>query len=103
MAIPVHPGRMIKRELKARRVSGHKLALELRVPPDRISKILNGKRGITADTALRLGRYFGNGPRIWDGPAIRLRPRRRRNGERQGNQTQRSRRGLSQNPITACA
>ncbi len=65
MAIPVHPGRMIKRELKARRVSGHKLALELRVPPDRISKILNGKRGITADTALRLGRYFGNGPRIW--------------------------------------
>ena len=65
MAIPVHPGRMIKRELKARRVSGHKLALELRVPPDRISKILNGKRGITADTALRLGRYFGTGPRLW--------------------------------------
>ncbi len=65
MPMPVHPGRIIKREIKARRISGHNLALELGVPPDRISKILNAKRGITADTALRLGRYLGTGPEIW--------------------------------------
>jgi len=65
MPMPVHPGRIIKREIKARGISGHNLALELGVPPDRISKILNAKRGITADTALRLGRYLGTGPEIW--------------------------------------
>ena len=63
--MPVHPGRIIKREIKARGISGHNLALELGVPPDRISKILNAKRGITADTALRLGRYLDTGPEIW--------------------------------------
>ncbi len=63
--MPVHPGRIVKREIEARGISGHKLALDLGIPPDRISKILNHKRGISADTALRLGRYFGNGPEFW--------------------------------------
>lgn len=65
MPMPVHPGRIIKREIEARKISGHKLALDLGIPPDRISKILNHKRGISADTALRLSRYFGNGPDFW--------------------------------------
>ena len=65
MPMPVHPGRIIRREIAARGLSGHRLALELGIPPDRISKILNAKRGITADTALRLGRYFATGPQIW--------------------------------------
>ncbi len=65
MPMPIHPGRILNRELKARRLSGHRLALELGVPPDRISKILNGKRGISAETALRLGRYFATGPEFW--------------------------------------
>jgi addiction module HigA family antidote len=46
-------------------MSGHQLALALRVPATRINDILNEKRGITADTALRLGRYFGTTPRFW--------------------------------------
>ena len=43
----------------------HELALALRVPANRISQIVEGKRGISADTALRLGRYFGTGPELW--------------------------------------
>lgn len=65
MPMPIHPSRILNRELKARRLSGHRLALELGVPPDRISKILNGKRGISAETALRLGHYFATGPEFW--------------------------------------
>lgn len=56
--IPIHPGRILKRELKARGLSANKLAL--RVPSGRITTILNGKRAITPETALRLSRYFGN-------------------------------------------
>jgi addiction module HigA family antidote len=52
-------------ELEARRVSANALARALRVPPGRIIDILNGKRSISAETALRLGRYFGNGGRFW--------------------------------------
>jgi addiction module HigA family antidote len=63
--IPVHPGRILKRELAARKLSANRLALALRVPSGRITDILNGKRGITAETALRLGRYFGNAPTFW--------------------------------------
>jgi addiction module HigA family antidote len=62
---PVHPGRILKRELAARDLSANKLALALRLPSGRITEILNGKRGVTPDTALRLGRYFGNSPRFW--------------------------------------
>lgn len=63
--ISIHPGRVLKRELAARELSANQLALALSVPSGRIVDILNGKRGITADTALRLGRYFGNNPQFW--------------------------------------
>ena len=65
MAPISHPGRLLKRELDARRLSANGLALDLAVPSGRITDILNGRRSITADTALRLGRYFGNSPRFW--------------------------------------
>ncbi len=60
-----HPGRLLKRELEARALSANRLALDLGVPSGRITDILNGRRAITADTAVRLGRYFGNGPQFW--------------------------------------
>jgi addiction module HigA family antidote len=60
-----HPGRLLKRELAARRLSANRLALDLGVPSGRITDILNGRRAISADTAVRLGRYFGNGPQFW--------------------------------------
>jgi addiction module HigA family antidote len=65
MMVPVHPGRILKRELDARALSANRLALSLRVNSGRITEILNGQRGISPDTALRLGRYFGNSPRFW--------------------------------------
>ena len=61
----VHPGRILKRELSARGLSANKLALALRVPSGRITSILNGKRAITPDTALRLARFFGNSAQFW--------------------------------------
>jgi antitoxin HigA-1 len=63
--VPIHPGRILRRELAARALSANALARALRVPSGRIVDILNGKRAITAETALRLGRYFGNDPRFW--------------------------------------
>lgn len=60
-----HPGRLLKRELAVRRLSANRLALDLGVPSGRITDILNGRRAISADTAVRLGRYFGNGPQFW--------------------------------------
>jgi antitoxin HigA-1 len=63
--IPIHPGRILKRELAAREMSANRLALSLRLPSGRITDILNGKRGISPETALRLGRFFGNSPRFW--------------------------------------
>jgi addiction module HigA family antidote len=62
---PIHPGRILKRELAARNLSANKLALAIRVPSGRITQILNEKRGVTAETALRLSRYFGNSARFW--------------------------------------
>ena len=61
----IHPGRILRRELNARNLSANKLALALRVPSGRITQILNGKRGITAESALRLSCYFGNSPQFW--------------------------------------
>ena len=61
----IHPGRILKREMSARDLSANKLALALRVPSGRITQILNGKRGISAETALRLARYFGNSAQFW--------------------------------------
>ena len=63
--LTAHPGRILKRELVARGMSANSLALALRTPSNRITEILNGKRGISPETALRLGRYFGNSPRFW--------------------------------------
>ncbi|MCZ6450448.1 MAG: HigA family addiction module antitoxin [Deltaproteobacteria bacterium] len=63
--VPIHPGRILKRELAARGLSANKLALALRVPSGRITAILNKKRAITPETALRLGRFFGNSAQFW--------------------------------------
>ncbi len=64
--LPVsHPGRLLKRELEARNLSANRLALALGVPSGRITDILNGRRSITAETAVRLGRYFSNRPGFW--------------------------------------
>jgi antitoxin HigA-1 len=60
-----HPGRFLKRELVARGISANRLALDLGVPSGRITDILNARRSITADTAVRLGRYFGNSAQFW--------------------------------------
>src|SRR5271156_6253212 len=61
----VHPGRLLKRELNVRELSANRLALDIGVPSGRITDILNGRRSITADTAVRLGRYFGNSAQFW--------------------------------------
>jgi addiction module HigA family antidote len=60
-----HPGRLLKRELTARKLSANRLSLDIGVPSGRITDILNGRRSITADTAVRLGRYFGNSAQFW--------------------------------------
>ena len=62
---PIHPGRILRREMKARGLSANKLALALRVPSGRITQIIHGKRAVTAETALRLSRYFGNSAQFW--------------------------------------
>jgi addiction module HigA family antidote len=61
----VHPGRTLAAELASRGLSAHALALKLRVPANRLSEIIVGKRGISVETALRLGRYFGTGASFW--------------------------------------
>jgi addiction module HigA family antidote len=65
MSLAAHPGRLLKRELETRNLSANRLALDLGVPSGRITDILNGRRSITADTAVRLGRYFGNRAQFW--------------------------------------
>ena len=60
-----HPGRLLKRELTARKLSANRLSLDIGVPSGRITDILNARRSITADTAVRLGRYFGNSAQCW--------------------------------------
>ncbi len=61
----IHPGEHSADELKALGLSANQLAKELGVPTNRITEIIRGKRGISGDTALRLGRWFGTGPDIW--------------------------------------
>src|ERR1700676_3861497 len=65
MAPVSHPGRLLKRELVARKLSANRLSLDIGVPSGRITDILNSRRSITADTAVRLGRYFGNSAQFW--------------------------------------
>ncbi len=65
---PVHPGEILYEEfMKPMAVSINALAREIAVPPNRIGDIVNGKRSITADTAVRLGKYFGVSPELWLG------------------------------------
>ena len=65
---PIAPGEALYEEfMKPLGVSINALAREIAVPPNRISDIVNGKRSITADTALRLGKYFGVSPEVWLG------------------------------------
>jgi len=65
---PVHPGEVLFEEfLKPMNLSQNRLALDIGVPPRRINEIVLGKRSITADTALRLGRYFQMSPQFWLG------------------------------------
>ena len=62
---PVHPGEILGEELQELGLSANALAKALGVPTNRITAILKGQRGITADTALRLSRYFGTTPQLW--------------------------------------
>ena len=65
---PIHPGEILYEEfMQPMEVSINALAREIAVPPNRVSDIVNGKRSITADTALRLGKYFGVSPELWLG------------------------------------
>jgi len=65
---PVHPGEVLLEEyLKPLALSQNRLALDIGVPPRRINEIVLGKRRVTAETALRLGRYFGTTPQFWLG------------------------------------
>ena len=62
---PIHPGEILADELDEIKISAAELARTLGVPPNRISQIIVGKRAISADTALRFGRYFGTSPEFW--------------------------------------
>ena len=65
---PIHPGEILREEfMKPHGLSQNALARALNVPPRRINEIVLEKRGITADTALRLGRYFGTSAEMWTG------------------------------------
>ncbi len=65
---PIHPGEILFEEfLKPMNISQNRLSLAIRVPPRRINEIVQGKRGITADTALRLAKYFNMSPQFWMG------------------------------------
>lgn len=63
---PVHPGEVLMEEfITALGITQHRLAVAISVPPRRINEIVHGQRRITADTALRLGRYFGTSAQFW--------------------------------------
>lgn len=62
---PIHPGEVLADELAELEMSAAELGRELRVPTNRITQILAGKRAVTADTALRLGHWLGTGPALW--------------------------------------
>jgi len=65
---PIHPGEILLEEfLKPMELSQNRLAMDIHVPARRINEIVHGKRRITADTALRLSRFFGNSPQFWLG------------------------------------
>lgn len=66
MARPaIHPGEILADEIQALEISAAELARTLHVPTNRVTQIINGQRGITADTALRLGQWLGTGAELW--------------------------------------
>ena len=62
---PIHPGEILRDELIEIDMTAAALARAIYVPANRITQVINGKKAITADTAIRLGRWFGTGPQIW--------------------------------------
>lgn len=63
---PIHPGEILREEyMKPLSLTAHRLAMALRVPATRIAEIVHERRAISADTAIRLGRYFNTTPRFW--------------------------------------
>ena len=63
--VPVHPGRILKRELAARRMTISAFAAALKLPEGRVRGIIAGQRPLAVEVALRLARYFGNSPQFW--------------------------------------
>ncbi len=61
----IHPGEILEDELSELGITAAEFARQIKVPANRITQIIAGKRGITADSALRIGKWFGTGPRIW--------------------------------------
>jgi addiction module HigA family antidote len=61
----IHPGEVLADELAELDITPTELSRQIRVPPNRISQIIHGRRGITGDTALRLGHWFGTNPQFW--------------------------------------
>jgi addiction module HigA family antidote len=62
---PIHPGEHLAEELRELEMSAAELARQIDVPVNRVTSIINGQRGVTADTALRLGHWFGTSPAFW--------------------------------------
>ncbi len=62
---PVHPGEILRQELEELGLNANAMAKAMAVPANRVSAILKGQRGVTADTALRLSRFFGTTPHMW--------------------------------------
>lgn len=62
---PIHPGEILREEMEEFRLSARQLAAALHVPTNRVTGILNEQRAVTADSALRLARYFGTTPEFW--------------------------------------
>ena len=63
--LPIHPGEILADELQAIGVTPTELARQIDVPPNRVTQIIHGRRGITGDTALRLGHWFGTSAQFW--------------------------------------
>jgi len=61
----IHPGEILADELRELGITPTELSRQIKVPPNRITQIIHGRRGITGDTALRLGHWFGTGPQFW--------------------------------------
>ncbi len=62
---PVHPGQVLKTVLEDAGITANALALALRIPANRLTEIINGRRSLSADTALRLARFFGTSAQMW--------------------------------------